>query len=197
MISFANPDEDDVIRAISQAVRTVQAGKHDPQKAHDLIRGFYDWNQISERVERVYDAVFETKPYDFWTRMRSESLIYAASDRTTPYRKEMEDEKLSVKTSDISEEDVDGSRLQKGFAKITFFLTRWGVETNGIQPIPPEARTDTKMFQMFFIWFSANMNVLGLGVGTSGPAFFGLGVKQSLITLLIVDLICCAIPSYL
>ncbi|PSR83377.1 hypothetical protein PHLCEN_2v5756 [Hermanssonia centrifuga] len=70
MISFANPDEDDVIRAISQAVRTVQAGKHDPQKAHDLIRGFYDWNQISERVERVYDAVFETKPYDFWTRMR-------------------------------------------------------------------------------------------------------------------------------
>lgn len=31
---------------------------------------------------------------------------------------------------------------------------------NRIDPIPPENRTDTKMFQMFFVWFSANMNVL-------------------------------------
>ena len=29
---------------------------------------------------------------------------------------------------------------------------------------------------------------LRLGTGAAGPAFFGLGVKQSLITLLVVDL---------
>ncbi|KAJ3546372.1 hypothetical protein NM688_g5523 [Phlebia brevispora] len=88
------------------------------------------------------------------------------------------------------------SRLQKQFARFTYLLTRWGVETNGIDPIPPEQRTDTKMFQMFFVWFSANMNVLGIGIGSAGPAFFGLGLKQSLIIILIVDVISCIIPSY-
>ena len=29
-----------------------------------------------------------------------------------------------------------------------------------IDPIPEEGRTDTKLFQIFFVWFSANMNVL-------------------------------------
>lgn len=78
-----------------------------------------------------------------------------------------------------------------------------------IDPIPVESRTDTRLFQMFFVWFSANINVLGcaathvckevkllrfsslllrLGTGAAGPAFFGLGVKQSLITLLVVDI---------
>ena len=59
---------------------------------------------------------------------------------------------------------------------------------------------------MFFVWFSANMNVLGyayqlaqsirnltkdvfrLGTGAAGPAFFGLGVKQALIIVTIVDI---------
>lgn len=29
-----------------------------------------------------------------------------------------------------------------------------------IQPILPEDRSDTKLYQMFFVWFSANFNVL-------------------------------------
>lgn len=60
---------------------------------------------------------------------------------------------------------------------------------------------------MFFVWFSANINVLGyvrylprsipiitllnyssFGTGSVGPAFFGLGLKQSLLVLLVVDL---------
>ncbi|KAF7796853.1 hypothetical protein EIP86_008037 [Pleurotus ostreatoroseus] len=68
---------------------------------------------------------------------------------------------------DKSVEDSSESRgptpmkLQKHLARITFFLTRWGVETSGIDPISPEDRTDPKLFQLFFVWFSANMNVLG------------------------------------
>ncbi|KAI0341340.1 transferase [Trametopsis cervina] len=69
MISFANPDEDDVFRAMSEAIVLVQAGKHDPQAAHDRIRGFYDWKDVAERVEHVYDTVMRSEPYDFWTRM--------------------------------------------------------------------------------------------------------------------------------
>lgn len=70
MISFANPDEDDVVRAMSEAIRIVQAGKHDPHAAHERMRDFYNWTDVSERVERVYDAVMQTEPYDFWTRMQ-------------------------------------------------------------------------------------------------------------------------------
>jgi len=46
--------------------------------------------------------------------------------------------------------------------KATHFLTRWGVETNGIDPIPPDGRIDMRLFQVFFVWLSANMNVLGV-----------------------------------
>ncbi|KAF8804586.1 hypothetical protein BYT27DRAFT_7213747 [Phlegmacium glaucopus] len=31
--------------------------------------------------------------------------------------------------------------------------------------------------QMFFIWFSVNFNILAFGAGSSGPAFFALGIR--------------------
>ena len=55
---------------MAEAIRIVQAGQHDPLKAHDRIRGFYDWGNVAERAERVYEKVLETPPYDFWTRMQ-------------------------------------------------------------------------------------------------------------------------------
>lgn len=89
MISFASPDEDgmrcvpyrvckieamvlslDVVRAMSEAIELVSAGKHDPQRAHERIKGFYDWAEIAERTERVYEAVLSSPPRDFWSRMQ-------------------------------------------------------------------------------------------------------------------------------
>lgn len=40
---------------------------------------------------------------------------------------------------------------------------------------------------MFFVWFSANFNVLAFGTGSAGPAFFDLGLRDTLIILVIVD----------
>ncbi|KAI0702065.1 transferase [Cerioporus squamosus] len=74
MISFANPDEDDVVRAMSEAIRLVSAGKHDPHKAHARIRGFYDWRDVAQRTEAVYDSVVKSPPHDFWTRMHRSVL---------------------------------------------------------------------------------------------------------------------------
>ncbi|EPS96893.1 hypothetical protein FOMPIDRAFT_138178 [Fomitopsis schrenkii] len=82
------------------------------------------------------------------------------------------------------------------FQRFTHVLTRWGVETNGIDPIPPCERKDDRLYQLFFVWFTANMNVLAFGTGSVGPAFYGIGVKESLIILLIVDVISCTIPAY-
>ncbi|CDO75438.1 hypothetical protein BN946_scf184693.g7 [Trametes cinnabarina] len=69
-ISFANPDEDDVVRAMSEAIELVAAGKHDPLRAHERIKDFYDWKEVTRRTEAVYDLVLESEPYDFWTRLQ-------------------------------------------------------------------------------------------------------------------------------
>ncbi|KAH9849623.1 transferase [Lenzites betulinus] len=84
MISFANPDEDDVVRAVSEAIERVSAGQHDPIRAHERIKGFYEWKEITERTEIVYDSVMKSTPVDFWTRLqrtldlgRFAGIIYA------------------------------------------------------------------------------------------------------------------------
>ncbi|KAE9391748.1 transferase [Gymnopus androsaceus JB14] len=69
MISFAEPNEDDLVRAISEAISIVSAGKHDPLKAHQLIKTLYDWEQVAERTERVYDTVMKSEQRDLWERM--------------------------------------------------------------------------------------------------------------------------------
>ncbi|PIL27702.1 hypothetical protein GSI_10855 [Ganoderma sinense ZZ0214-1] len=60
----------DVVRAISEAIEIVSAGKHDPYQAHERIKDFYDWHEITQRTELVYETVMDTEPYDFWTRLQ-------------------------------------------------------------------------------------------------------------------------------
>ncbi|KAH9928587.1 purine-cytosine permease [Amylocystis lapponica] len=88
------------------------------------------------------------------------------------------------------------SSLSSLLKQLTHFLSCWGIETNGIDPIPPMLRSDPRLYQMFFVWFSVNFNILGFGTATAGSAFFGIGLRTSLAVLLIVDLITCAVPAY-
>jgi hypothetical protein len=39
-------------------------------------------------------------------------------------------------------------------------LRRWGLETRGMQPVPIEERTDTRFINIFFMWFTMNVNIL-------------------------------------
>jgi len=80
--------------------------------------------------------------------------------------------------------------------KITTFLRHWGVETHGISPIPVEQRVDKRLYQMFFVWFSANFNILAFSTGSAGPAFFNLGLRDTLVILLLVDALACAVPAF-
>ncbi|KIP03402.1 glycosyltransferase family 4 protein [Phlebiopsis gigantea 11061_1 CR5-6] len=70
MIMFADPEEDDLVQAISRAIQHVVSGLHSPQKAHDRVKNFYTWHDITERTERVYEDVMSSRPYDFWTRVQ-------------------------------------------------------------------------------------------------------------------------------
>ncbi|KAL1730435.1 glycosyltransferase family 4 protein [Schizophyllum commune] len=70
MICFAEPEEDDVVRAIARAVRHIQAGAHDPLRAHARVRTFYDWAAVTGRTEHVYRAVMAAPGRDLMERMR-------------------------------------------------------------------------------------------------------------------------------
>ena len=74
------PPFTDVVRAMSEAIRFVAAGKHDPLRAHELIKDFYAWSEITTRTEVVYESVMNTPPYDFWARMqRQVRLVWTFS----------------------------------------------------------------------------------------------------------------------
>jgi len=60
----------DVIRAISEAVNIVKMGKHDPFQAHERIKTFYNWEEVTSRTEKVYDAVLKSKQMDLMERIQ-------------------------------------------------------------------------------------------------------------------------------
>ncbi|KAI0028765.1 permease for cytosine/purines, uracil, thiamine, allantoin-domain-containing protein [Vararia minispora EC-137] len=79
--------------------------------------------------------------------------------------------------------------------RLTRFLRTWGVETHGIEPVPQIARTDTRTYQLFFLWFSTNLSVLTVSTGVSGPAFFSLGQRDAFLIILVVDLLYVPAPA--
>ncbi len=86
----------DVFRAISEAIEIISNGKHDPIRAHERIKTFYDWAQVAERTEVVYDTVVKSKQMELWERMKrfvrsSCSLNFAyvigQNDGARPFRR--------------------------------------------------------------------------------------------------------------
>ncbi|CAE6481445.1 unnamed protein product [Rhizoctonia solani] len=69
MISFALPEEDDVTRALGEAIDIVTQGKHDPHKAHKRIKSMYSWADVAERTEKIYNWVATKEPRSFWERL--------------------------------------------------------------------------------------------------------------------------------
>ncbi|KAI9056492.1 hypothetical protein FKP32DRAFT_1469921 [Trametes sanguinea] len=88
------------------------------------------------------------------------------------------------------------TRMGRWLHETTMQLARWGLEVNGITPVPEEQRTDKRLYQFFFVWFSANANILTLSAGTVGPAYYGLGILDSFYVILVVDIITCAFPAF-
>ncbi|OBZ77733.1 Phosphatidylinositol N-acetylglucosaminyltransferase gpi3 subunit [Grifola frondosa] len=270
MISFANPDEDDVVRAMSEAIEIVSAGKHDPIQAHQRIKGFYDWSEIAERTERVYELVMESPQRDFWCRMqrtlelgRFAGLIFAIilvvdclffvflqwwlpeedmdhvrmhwdQSRFVEFVQEQDIDRKQAPSASISSRlrstvccvelprlrrrvhkrfkfplghtSAEGDALPHALGCRDQWVGSWESSKHDdaliasaairIDPILPADRNDNKLYQFFFVWFSSNMNILSFGTGSAGPAFFGLGLREALITLLVVDVISCAVPAY-
>ncbi|KAF8480409.1 NCS cytosine-purine permease, partial [Russula ochroleuca] len=85
-------------------------------------------------------------------------------------------------------------------SKVTRFLSEkllaLGVEERGIHPVAVEDRTETQFIKIFFIWLSANTNILTFASGTLGPVTFGLGLRDSCLVILFFNLFCAVPPAY-
>ncbi|KAJ7199227.1 cytosine-purine permease [Mycena pura] len=90
-----------------------------------------------------------------------------------------------------SEADSDATFLQQ----LTKTLRHYGVETHGlvalflIAPTSKEDRVDTRSYQHFLLWFSANLNLITMVVGAGGPVVFELSFLNTAMTLLISDIV--------
>src|SRR5918911_2845305 len=56
----------------------------------------------------------------------------------------------------------------------------WSIETNGINPIP-DAERHGRPLELFWIWFAANISVLGMFYGLALVTFYGLSLPQALV----------------
>ncbi|KAH8984952.1 NCS cytosine-purine permease [Lactarius akahatsu] len=75
-------------------------------------------------------------------------------------------------------------------------LLTWGVELRGIHPVAVEDRKETRFNKIFFIWLSANTNILSFSSGTLGPVAFGLGLRDSCLVILFFNLLFAIPPAY-
>ncbi|KAH7189731.1 purine-cytosine permease FCY22 [Fusarium oxysporum] len=75
-------------------------------------------------------------------------------------------------------------------------LRRWGLETRGMQAVPIEERTDTRFINIFFMWFTMNVNVLPIVTSMLGTLGFGLSLKDCSLLILFFSLLCCVFPAY-
>ncbi|KWU41363.1 transferase [Rhodotorula sp. JG-1b] len=54
LVEFAEPDAEDLVRAISKAIAHVRSGAHDPLIACEQLHQVYSWTDVAERTECVY-----------------------------------------------------------------------------------------------------------------------------------------------
>ncbi|KAH9477681.1 Purine-cytosine permease fcyB [Psilocybe cubensis] len=111
--------------------------------------------------------------------------------------------KAQVKGSDpekVVEVDVDKESSLNDkiwFSGLTRTLLTWGVESRGIAPVPLDERVGHPFSKIFFVWFSMNFNILSFSAGTLGPVVYGLGLRDSCLTILFFNLLCCFPPAYI
>lgn len=70
MIEFAESNKDDVIRALSKAIRHISSHGHDRNLAHEMVKGYYDWENVTERTEQVYERVICSEERTFGERVQ-------------------------------------------------------------------------------------------------------------------------------
>jgi len=103
----------------------------------------------------------------------------------------------SKEEGDLSVEGTTLEGRRQGSLESLKGVIKFGIEARGILPVPIDQRVDPQYSKIFFVFLSANFNILSFSQGTLGPVIFGLGLRDSALVILFFNLLCCALPAYL
>ncbi|KAL4944299.1 hypothetical protein BDV06DRAFT_233614 [Aspergillus oleicola] len=76
-------------------------------------------------------------------------------------------------------------------------IASWGIEVQGIAPVPPEQRTDKRYINVFFVWFTMSTNLLPIVTGMVGTLSFGLSLRDASLVILFFSLLCALPPAFM
>ncbi|KAJ3127082.1 hypothetical protein HK100_009923 [Physocladia obscura] len=76
-------------------------------------------------------------------------------------------------------------------------LQRVGAEVRGVEWVPPHDRADKNMWDNFFLWFSFNIAVTTAPVGSYAGPFYGLGLRDAILTIVFFNLLACSTVAFL
>ncbi|XDG08449.1 hypothetical protein ABKA04_008064 [Annulohypoxylon sp. FPYF3050] len=87
---------------------------------------------------------------------------------------------------------VHGREFTSGksmYARLQRFAGKFGMEQRGIERVPSDERTDSNMFQIGTLWFSANMVVSSFAIGALGQPVFALGFVDTALTIIFINIL--------
>ncbi|OLN83301.1 Purine-cytosine permease fcyB 2 [Colletotrichum chlorophyti] len=116
------------------------------------------------------------------------------ADNLESQRGQLDHDKQVTEDHGAQQPQKDGHGV-KSLARRVLMAGR--VEEGGIEPIPLEARTNTKYFNAFTIWCSINTNILAITFGMLGPVSFGLSLRDSALVILFFNLLSTLAPAFL
>ncbi|KZV82414.1 NCS cytosine-purine permease [Exidia glandulosa HHB12029] len=106
------------------------------------------------------------------------------------------DKDVRVDDESLDLQEKGGLPPESQFQHLSRRLLTLGVETRGILPVSVEDRSDPEFRKVFFLWLSANCNILSISAGTLGPLVFGLSFRDTALCILGFNIIGCALPAY-
>jgi hypothetical protein len=119
------------------------------------------WSRGEERDGSILSAHYYHYYYIAYFEMSA--AIQPQPEKPQPEKSMMIDidiEKNDASTSDVVvSESTASNALYKGRSWWSK-LVSWGVEVRGITPVPVEERTDTRLVNIFTVWFTMSVSVL-------------------------------------
>ncbi|KFZ16483.1 hypothetical protein V501_02223 [Pseudogymnoascus sp. VKM F-4519 (FW-2642)] len=106
-------------------------------------------------------------------------------------------EKVAVTPSSTPVESSSFDEALKPKSAIWRKILGWGVEENGIIPVPIEKRTDKRVFNLFTIWFTALLCLLPIPTGMLGTLAYGLSLRDSSLVIIFFTLLTTIVPAYM
>ncbi|KAL4864579.1 hypothetical protein BDV12DRAFT_188828 [Aspergillus spectabilis] len=76
-------------------------------------------------------------------------------------------------------------------------LAAWGIEVNGVSPVPLEEKTDKRFINVFFVWFTMSTNLLPIVTGMVGTISFGLSLRDASLVILFFGILCTVPPAFM